>query len=492
MDEVEQKLTAARTRLILDKPFLGALTLRLPLTEANPSWCPTTATDARRFYYSRDYIDALSLDQVQFVLAHEALHCALSHFARRNHRDKRRWDVACDFAVNPLLLHDELTPPPGMLYQESFDGMTAEEIYPCIDDTDAEEPMDRHVYHDDDDDGGGGSGGEGQDAGASGQTREPDADSPPQDQRQEPGADSPPRDQRRESEADSPSRDQRQESEAQGQEPESRPDDGGGSGQEAGASGQTRQPDPDSPSEEQSRETEAPGEDPEDRPDGAGGGAPQPPPLNAAEQEALAVQWQQRLAGAAQQAMQAGKLGGAMARMVDHLLQPQLPWRMLLARYMTAAARDDYSYTRPSARREGPAIYPSLRSSQVDMVVALDTSGSLKDEEIGAFLAEVNAIKSQVRARVTLLACDAELEREGPWRFEPWEEMELPKEISGGGGTRFAPVFDWVEREGRQPDLLVYFTDAKGQFPPTEPAYPTLWLVKGKAVVPWGQRIQLN
>lgn len=67
----------------------------------------------------------------------------------------------------------------------------------------------------------------------------------------------------------------------------------------------------------------------------------QPPPLNDNERQNLDVQWQQRLAGAAQQALQSGKLGGAMARMIEHLLQPQLPWRMLLARYMTMGARND-------------------------------------------------------------------------------------------------------------------------------------------------------
>ncbi|MCB1829641.1 MAG: hypothetical protein KDI35_05755, partial [Gammaproteobacteria bacterium] len=77
-----------------------------------------------------------------------------------------------------------------------------------------------------------------------------------------------------------------------------------------------------------------------------GSGQSEPQPLTPDERETLSVQWQQRLAGAAQQAMQAGKLGGALARMIDHLLQPQLPWRMLLARYLTNSARDDYSYMR--------------------------------------------------------------------------------------------------------------------------------------------------
>ena len=71
--EIETKLARARTKLIMDKPFLGALVLRLPMLAAEPKWCPTTATDARHFYYNVDYIGVLSVDQVQFVLAHEAL-----------------------------------------------------------------------------------------------------------------------------------------------------------------------------------------------------------------------------------------------------------------------------------------------------------------------------------------------------------------------------------------------------------------------------------
>ena len=56
LQKLEHKLSAARTRLILDKPFIGALALRLPLKVADPSWCPTTGTDARAFYYNPAYI----------------------------------------------------------------------------------------------------------------------------------------------------------------------------------------------------------------------------------------------------------------------------------------------------------------------------------------------------------------------------------------------------------------------------------------------------
>jgi predicted metal-dependent peptidase len=159
---------------------------------------------------------------------------------------------------------------------------------------------------------------------------------------------------------------------------------------------------------------------------------------------------------------------------------------------MTMVARDDYSYSRPSTRRGDPAVYPSLRSAQVNIVVALDISGSISDKEIGEFISEIDAIKSQLRATITLLACDSSLAQGGPWIFEAWEEFALPRKFHGGGGTSFVPVIEWADDQDRQPDLVVYFTDAQGKFPDHEPAYPVIWLVKGKTPVPWGQRIQLN
>ncbi len=414
---IETKLAAARTRLILDKPFLGALALRLPLVAADPSWCATSVTDARSLYYNPAYIDKLSLEQTQFVLAREALHCALSHFARRQHRIKSRWDIACEYSINPVLVNDGLPPPPATIVIAAYEGMTAEEIYPFIeaDDSDDDTAEQTKSEQDSDPSKSGSQQGKEQREGGEGKT--------PQNN----------------------------------QEPQS------------GGDSETK---------------------PQEELDGTSGAA-QPDPLSASQLDALSTQWQQRMAGAALQAQQAGKLGGALARLVGELLQPKLPWRMLLARYMNQVARDDYSYARPS-RREGDMIMPSLRSSQANIVVVLDTSGSISSMELSEFLAEINTLKAQLRASITLHACDTVLSQDGPWIFEAWEEFKLPQEFHGGGGTDFRPVFDWINLHGKSPDMLLYFTDAKGEFPSVEPHYPVLWLVKGKEPVPWGQRIQLN
>ncbi len=423
-EKIQTKLAAARTRLILDKPFLGALVLRLPMVEANPDWCPTTGTDAKQFYYNPEYINALTLAQTQFMLAHEALHCALSHFSRRQHRVLHRWNLACDYAINPLLVEDGLTPPYDTLIMDEYKGMTAEEIYPLLQEDDNQETIDEHLYD------------ENSDGSGEGEQENPNDNPPPENNK----------DQQQQEKGDQSN------------------DEAGGKNQQNGQ-GQS-QPQP--------------------------GSNPQPPPLTPEEKETLEVQWQQRMAGAAQQAIQAGKMDGAMARMIDHLLQPRLPWRMLLSRYMTSMARDDYSYMRQSRRSQGNAILPSLHSSQVEVVVAVDTSGSIRDTEIQEFLSEVSALKGQMRARITLIPCDATIADDAPWIFEPWEELNLQTQISGGGGTDFRPVFEWVDAQSIKPEILVYFSDLEGKFPELAPTYPVLWLVKGKEKPPWGQRIQLN
>lgn len=414
LNAIATKLAAARTKLILDKPFLGALVLRLPMLVADDAWCPTTGTDAKNFYYNPGYINSLTLGQTQFMLAHEALHCALSHFARRQHRQISRWNLACDFAINPLLVADGLTPPYDAQIMQEYEGMTAEEIYPLIQDNENNDTLDEHLY---DQENQGNSGGETPDSAQGKKNKQP------------PGK---------------------------------------------------RQESSDAASADSNNDVK------EDQ------HASCPPPLTNEERETLAVQWQQRMAGAAQQAMQAGKMDGAMARMVDHLLQPRLPWRMLLSHYMTAVARDDFSYMRPSRRGQGDAILPSLHSAQLDVAIALDTSGSIKSAEIDEFLSEVSALKGQIRARITLILCDAVIAAGAPWIFEPWEELSLQESVQGGGGTDFRPVFQWLDKQTVKPDLLVYFTDAEGVFPELEPNYSVLWLVKGKQKPPWGQKIQLN
>jgi predicted metal-dependent peptidase len=391
------KLRAARARLVLERPFLGALVLYLPLAASER--CRTVATDARTFYFNPAFIDALSFAESQFVLAHEALHCALLHFDRARHRVRRRWDRACDYAVNQLLSDDGLQRPHGALYNASFRGLAAEEIYPLLDPERDELPLDEHWF-------------------GAGAARALQA-----------GA------------------------------------------EEAVDAGVV---------DERFLDFHRDGLD-----------EILTRVAIAAPSGTLVTAWRDRMAAAALEAASAGRLGAAFRAVLNDLLQPRLPWRALLARFLATLARDDYSFQRRS-RRDGAAILPGLASAGVTLALALDTSGSISPQDFAEFVAEVDVLKDQVRARVTLLCCDTALAPGAPWRFEPWEPLGIPRGLKGGGGTRFTPVFDWLAGEPVQPDALLYFTDALGEFPSQPPAYPVLWLVKGNAPVPWGERVQLN
>ncbi len=107
-------------------PFFGTLCVPLKLV-AGP--VPTMATDGRRIVYNPKYIEELKPAELEGVLAHEVLHCALAHHCRRGQRNPELWNEAADYAVNPIPLATGIVLPPGVLARPAFANLSAEEIY---------------------------------------------------------------------------------------------------------------------------------------------------------------------------------------------------------------------------------------------------------------------------------------------------------------------------------------------------------------------------
>lgn len=130
-----KKLMRARVQLLIDHPFWATVAMRLRW-QADPS-IPTMATDGTRLIYSPAAIEAWPVEGIRTVIVHECMHVALAHHIRRGARDPRKWNIACDYAVN--LMIDEysrangnsLPFPPGVqvLLDAQLAGMSAEEIY---------------------------------------------------------------------------------------------------------------------------------------------------------------------------------------------------------------------------------------------------------------------------------------------------------------------------------------------------------------------------
>jgi predicted metal-dependent peptidase len=120
----------ARTKLLLDHPFFGTLLFRLGARAR--SSIATMATDGVSLYFNPEFVDSLSTAESIGIPAHETMHPALQHHTRRGGREPKRWNMACDYAINPLLIDAGLTLPKNVLFDDRFRGMSAERIYSLL------------------------------------------------------------------------------------------------------------------------------------------------------------------------------------------------------------------------------------------------------------------------------------------------------------------------------------------------------------------------
>jgi predicted metal-dependent peptidase len=128
MATAQQKFTAARTSLILDSPFFG--TLALSLTPKVDETCDTAWTDGRSIGYSPKFVESLSHAELTGLIAHEVMHCAMGHIFRRDGREAKQWNIACDYAINGDLKQSGfILPKDGLFPDSSQQGKSAEWIF---------------------------------------------------------------------------------------------------------------------------------------------------------------------------------------------------------------------------------------------------------------------------------------------------------------------------------------------------------------------------
>ena len=372
MVSAKEQLAKARAGLVLDHPFFGSLALRLNLVD-DPTNNPTACTNGKDIRYNPEFIEGISLEETKGLLCHEIMHCANQHHTRRDDRETGQWNIACDYAINPLIESAGLKLPKGGLKDFQFSDMSAEQIYSKL-----------------------------------------------------PGGDD----------------------EDQGNDP------GGCGGVE-----------------------DAPG-------DGDS-------PASADEIAQAAQEWKVAVAQAATQAKAMGELPGAIERLVEELLEPVLDWKELLRRFVDTSAKNDYQWFPPNRRHiHNGLILPSLRSQELkNVVMAMDTSGSINDNDLKAFEAEVRSIIQDYRANTKVIYCDAKVQNVE--EFDADSSVDLhPK---GGGGTDFRPPFEYIEESGDYPACMIYQTDGWCDDFPEEPPYPVLWVLtrKREFTPPFGEVINL-
>lgn len=172
-------------------------------------------------------------------------------------------------------------------------------------------------------------------------------------------------------------------------------------------------------------------------------------------------------------------------------LEAPLDWRRALATFPLPLCRPQrtFSYARPNRRfPERLGQVPGRLHRPLDslaLMIAIDTSGSTDPFTLAQVAQEVSRLA--VHADITVVECDTVIQRVYPF-------TGALRELCGGGGTDFAPVFarDFLARH--RPAGLVYFTDGEGPWPTGAPGVPTLWVLTGRTrfACPWGRQVRMG
>jgi len=374
----DQKLTRARTQLLLNQPFFGTLCLRLKLV---PGDLPTMATDGRRIVYGPEFVDILTPVELEAVLAHEVLHCALGHHCRRGERDPRLWNQAADLAINPILLNNGFILPDGALIDHALDNLSAEEIYARLtqrsdhESASAAEPMQQAA-------------GSGVGAGS--------------------------------------------EQEHQNHETF---DTGSGRQSQSSFNQETT-------GSNAIRQSPHPGGFGEvwDATDEHGA------PASQAENSRQLHEWNIAADQALRSASSCGRGPANLDRPLNEIRQSRQDWRAILRDFVAATIASDYCWMPPNRRYLAAGLYlPAVKRTGLGtIVVGVDTSGSIAEEELKQFAGEISAIADEAEPEaIYVVYCDAAVQ--SFQEFDASEPIHLaPK---GGGGTDFRPVFEWVQEK---------------------------------------------
>jgi predicted metal-dependent peptidase len=374
----KEKITKARSLLIMDHPFFGCLSMQLTIIE--DSGIQTAATDGKSLFYCPAFIDTLTQEQITGLLAHEVLHCALGHIWRGEGKEHEAWNIAADYAINENLTKTGFSLPPGALLDRQYYNLASEEVYNRL-------PK-----------GGQSKGGT------------------------NPGKGTPSK-----------------------------------NGSDPGKCGSVICPD--------KGETDK-------------------------KQEIQAI-WKQAVQQAMEVTKDMGTLPAELINKLQEVMDPPLPWYVLLRDFVERSARNDYSWSRPSPRYFSQGvILPSLISEELsEVVIAIDTSGSTQ-AILGRFANEVSGVLQAYKTKIKVIYCDSVIHK-----VEEYSTEDLPIQLNpiGGGGTDFRPVFDYIAKEGDSPACLLFLTDLYGPFPTQGPDYPVMWITPTQKVeAPFGTTVRFN
>jgi hypothetical protein len=198
---------------------------------------------------------------------------------------------------------------------------------------------------------------------------------------------------------------------------------------------------------------------------------------------------------AADEAIRSAKACGHQPANLDRPLsesrETKQDWRTILRDFIAARTPSDYRWSPPNRCYVASGLYlPSVeRSGLGTIVISVDTSGSIDEDELEQFAGEISAISDEAQPEaIHVVYCDAAVQ--SSQQFGPTEPIDL--DPRGGGATDFRPVFEWVEENGIMPVCLIYLTDLCCHSYPPIPEYPVLWVTDSRRTAPFGETVRIS
>lgn len=187
-----------------------------------------------------------------------------------------------------------------------------------------------------------------------------------------------------------------------------------------------------------------------------------------------------------------GKGSSYIEELIERFMKGQVDWRHQLRQYV-GSVKADYMLTMYRPNRRDEDAKGKKRKRKLNIVYAVDTSGSMSNDEIAAGFAEVRAFRS-IGAQVWILQCDDRMQGK-PIKLK--HNTPCPTKVYGRGGTDFKPVFALIKKDkSLKPDVVIYMTDmgvCDSEFPKGKDVFrKTIWLSNGDYQVPFGRLIKIK
>ena len=401
-NSLEEKISALKSHFLAVHPFFGTIIVNLSYVIDKTHF--PAATDCYRTVYIHPDADKLSDHTFKFVNLHELLHVVFMHSQRKGSRNYHLWCIACDYAVNSVLIDEMKMKPPeelSYLYDRRFSGLPAEKIYELLLEELNQKGEIRLCF----------SGGvEGSvKVCISGNT---DLHELPVDEKIL----------------------------APGDIKESK-----------------------NPADEQERIRD------------------------------IIIQahiMYQKLKDKTR-----GELPGSVAEYIKRIIKPDIPFERLLARYASEIVSGKGEYTFNPVNKKYAFYYdlvmPSVAREEIPkVVVAVDSSGSMSTRELQLAAGAIKRLAS-LTPEITVIVCDAQIQQ--VIRTTEIETFLQNIRFKGRGGTSHIPVFEYIDRNIKHPDVVICITDGYSEYPARKPRYPVIWLLtENHQEPPWGQKIVMK